>query len=92
MELKINFTDEEMIEMLKGIGYQTDIINSWESRPAYHNDVEYIDRKVLIAFKEKPDEEVLKANAYTLKEKFGIEKIFNNEVKKRIKFWFGKIE
>lgn len=80
MELKLHFSEEEMIQALKSLGYTIEIVKSWESASAYHNEVEYVDKDVRVAFKVPPLHEHLTRDAYTVSLNYGIEKIFKDEL------------
>jgi len=84
MELKLFFSNEEMIQSLKRLGYSIETVKSWESRSVYHNNVEFDDKDVVIAFKEPPLKEDLTKDAYTISCKYGIEQTFRRELRDKI--------
>jgi len=50
-KLSLYFSDSEMRTFLSMKGYNFAEINCWEMHSCYHNDVEYTDHKVEIAYK-----------------------------------------
>lgn len=88
MELKIYFDENEIIDLLTSKGYTIETVTGWESRTVYHNDVEFEDVPVLIAYKThigKPDKKELGESAYWLQNKYGINNVFLKEIKQRLK-------
>lgn len=86
MELKLYFSEEEMIDYLKKKGYTIEEVDSWYSQNEYHNRVEHYDCKVKIAYayRERPSNTELEGDNYSINSKYGIENVFKNKIKKRI--------
>ncbi len=88
MELKIYFSEQEMLEMLKDIGYQSEVIDSFFPRPEYHNNVAFVDIDLTIVYKERPNIGKTRNDFYTLEKEYGVEATFLREMKERMKYLF----
>lgn len=78
----IQFSDEEMVKFLLKKGYEITEVDCWDSHNVYHNDVEYTDHKVEVAYKDLSlIDELTDENRNKVKE-FSTERVFIREMRK----------
>ena len=95
--LKI-FSQDEIIQCLRHIGYIVKEIETYKIYNHYHNQVEYKTCNIFIAYlnNETPDSEILKKDIDSIESKYGLFNVFEKEYKNRImelfmyKFMYGK--
>lgn len=86
MELKLFFSEEEIISFLKKNGYTIEEVETWENHSSYHNSVETEYLKVKVAFlsKDKVDGDLLLRDKYSITSKIGIERVFRNVIREKL--------
>lgn len=86
MELKLFFSEEEIISFLKKNGYTIEEVETWENHSPCHNSVETVRLKVKIAFlsKDEIDGDLLLRDKYWIKSKVGIERVFRNVIREKL--------
>lgn len=73
-EIKLYYTDAEAAEILRSVGYMVEIVPSWVAELSYHNNTDYRDTEVTIAYlpEDKPSPEELKRDSYWLESNYGL--------------------
>lgn len=86
MELKLFFSEEEIISFLKKNGYTIEEVETWENHSSYYNSVETVSLKVKVAFlsKDELDGDLLLRDKYWIESKIGIERVFRNVIKEKL--------
>jgi hypothetical protein len=86
MELKLFFSEQEIISFLERSGYTVEDVDTWENESSYHNKVETVSYKVKIAFKSKDeiDGDLLLRDKYWIESKIGINTVFRSLIKEKI--------
>lgn len=86
MELKLFFSEEEIISFLKKNGYTIEEVETWENHSSYHNSVETVSLKVKVAFlsKDEIDGDLLLRDRYSITSKIGIERVFRNVIREKL--------
>ncbi len=86
MELKLFFSEEEIISFLKKNGYTVEEVETWDNQSLYHNRAETIFLKVKIAFlsKDDIDGDLLLRDKYSITSKCGIEKVFRKVIVEKL--------
>lgn len=86
MELKLFFSEEEIISFLKKNGYTIEEVETWENHSSYHNSVETVNLKVNVAFlsKDEIDGDLLLRDKYWIESKIGIELVFRNVIREKL--------
>lgn len=72
------FSFDEKQEILEHIGYKIENIKSWISHSVYHNDVEYEEVWIWVAYKERPSDQELKKDSYYIENKYGLDHVIQN--------------
>ena len=86
MELKLFFSEEEIISFLKKNGYTIEEVETWENHSSYYNNVETVSLKVKVAFlsKDELDGDLLLRDKYWIESKIGIERVFRNVIREKL--------
>lgn len=86
MELKLFFSEEEIISFLLKNEYTIENIDTRLNHNSYHNNIETINTKVKIALSKNTDieKDFLLKDKYSIKSKYGIEQVFKNLLKEKL--------
>lgn len=86
--MRLIFTIQEKTDFLKKRGFKVKSVPTYHMKPVYEyhnkNSVERISTKVEIAFKNDPSKKELSEDDRYLKDKYGLDKVFEKELKKAL--------
>ena len=79
----VTFSKGEMEYILRENGYAVESYKAWGSRSVYHNDVEFFDVNLDVAYKEFPDI-LIESVEESMVQHLRVEKVFNRLLKSKV--------
>ena len=82
--MELYFSDAEMTDFLVKREYNVEKVRTWDNFTEYHNKVITEDKTVVIAYKDRPSDEFLRQDYYSIKSRMGLERVFQEELHKSL--------